>query len=632
MKSMTKSNAARFLATFVVGATLLFCGGCVHELITWSGEESSLEDQLDLNEYIREMGEEEEKPTTRLVGNLATPWGVHFAKVEAVGIVTGLDGTGSDPSPSAQREMLIGEMRTRHVGDINKILRDPSTSMVILRGFVAPGAQRGDRLDVEVRTPINSDTTSLAGGWLMQSRMKELAVLGGRVREGKPLALAGGPVVLDETLGDGDSEDPRSKIRGRILGGARLLETRPLGLSIRPQHYSGRTTMAIGRAVNARFHVVDRGNKRGVANPKDDKFIELTLPRRYKHNVARFMRVVQAIAVGETPTERVERITRLEAELSNPATAAEAALQLEAIGKEGVEVLARALEASSAEIQFYAAEALAYLDESRAAKPLATLAAREPAFRWHCLTALSSMDDGAAFDELDELMAVSSAETRYGAFKALRARSPGLPSLAGETLDERFALHVMQTPGDKMIHFSQTRRPEIVLFGGDQRLQTPLVLFCGREVTVKSDDDGRLRVSRFIPGEATAQVSCDATSANLVRALGEVGADYDDILKVMQQAKDKDLLHARLVVGAVPRAGRTYQRSKADRLAMGQSGEVSVDSPLPSLFFNRGYERSTLRTGADFDADAEEDPPQQEDDEAQSSEGFFGKISSWFTG
>ena len=66
------------------------------------------------------------------------------------------------------------------------------------------------------------------------------------------------------------------------------------------------------------------------------------------------------------------------------------------------------------QVQFYSAEALAYLDRREAAEPLGK-AAHIPAFRSQALTALSVMRDPAAYDQLRELLAVPSAETRYGA-------------------------------------------------------------------------------------------------------------------------------------------------------------------------------------------------------------------------
>jgi len=39
------------------------------------------------------------------------------------------------------------------VDNPNEVLMSPNTSLVLVRGFLRPGTQEGDRFDVEVRIP-----------------------------------------------------------------------------------------------------------------------------------------------------------------------------------------------------------------------------------------------------------------------------------------------------------------------------------------------------------------------------------------------------------------------------------------------------------------------------------------------
>ncbi len=96
---------------------------------------------------------------------------------------------------------------------------------------------------------------------------------------------------------------------------------------------------------------------------------------------------------------------------------------------------------------FYAAEALAYLDDSRAASPLARVAREESAFRAYALAALSSMADMSARDELISLFDVTSSETRYGAFRALWSMNANDPMVRGENLGGQFGYHVLSSSG-----------------------------------------------------------------------------------------------------------------------------------------------------------------------------------------
>src|SRR5690606_8064246 len=148
-------------------------------------------------------------------------------------------------------------------------------------------------------------------------------------------------------------------------------------------------------------------------------------------NLARYIRVIRSLAINESQADRAQRLILLERMIRDPASASSAALQLEAIGKEGIPILKKALALNDPEVRFYAAEALAYLDEPDCTKALRDAAELEPAFRWHAITALASMDDLSAYEALNGLLHVNSAETRYGAFRALRKRNPNDPLLKG---------------------------------------------------------------------------------------------------------------------------------------------------------------------------------------------------------
>src|SRR6516225_2342319 len=139
----------------------------------------------------------DEQPHT--VGDLAVPFGMFPVRVEAVGLVGGLHGTGSDPEPSPQRAMLIAEMERRGVENPNRLLATKNWSLVIVRGFLKPGIQKGDPFDVELRVTDRSETTSLRGGRLFETRMCDSAVISGRLLDGKPRGLAQGPVLVEPT-------------------------------------------------------------------------------------------------------------------------------------------------------------------------------------------------------------------------------------------------------------------------------------------------------------------------------------------------------------------------------------------------------------------------------------------------
>lgn len=529
---------------------------------------------------------------TKLVGEVARPYGHEYVQVESVALITGLDNTGEDPAPSPQRSALLHELQTIGVQNPNQLLASPTTALVLVRGFLPPGIQKGDKFDLEVQVPSRSETTSLRGGWLMETRLTELAVLGGQIHEGHPWGHGEGAVLVDPAA-DGE-KDRALLVRGRVLGGGTATKVRDLGLFIAPEDKSIRMSAQIGQAINRRFHTFTRGIKQGVANPRSEERIDLKIHPRYKDNLARYIRVVRAIPLKESAVEQTLRLALLERQLLDPITASTAALRLEAIGNEAVGTLTKGIGSSDVEVRFYAAEALAYLDEPAASAPLAVAAREEPAFRAYALAALSAIDDMSAHDELLRLLEVSSSETRYGAFRALWAMNPHDPLLRGENLNGQFSYHVLATAGPSMIHVTRSYRPEIVMFSDDQRLQAPFVLEAGKSILVKAAGD-KVTVSKFMVGQPDQKRVVSTKVDEVIRAVVELGGTYPDVVQALQQAKSCHALEGRFEVDALPDGDRAY-RHKED-LVDGENErptqQYEVASPLPDLFFSK--KRKTTR-------------------------------------
>lgn len=525
----------------------------------------------------------------RLIGDVARPFGDRHVKIEAVAIVSGLDGTGEDPAPSPQRSALLHELQTIGVQNPNQFLASPSTALVLVRGFLPPGVQKGDKIDLEVQVPSRSETKSLRGGWLMETRLTEMAVLGGQIREGHPWAVGEGAVLVDPSASG--EKDRMLLTRGRVLGGGHALRSRDMGLFIVPEDKSVRLAGQIGTAINRRFHTFGRGLKQGVANPKSDERIDLKVHPRYKDNIGRYMRVVRAIPIQESVGEQALRIQLLERQLLDPITAATAAIRLEAIGHEAIAALLTGVASQDPEVRFYAAEALAYLDDGRAAVPLAQAARDETSFRAYALAALSTVDDIAAHDALLGLLEVPSSETRYGAFRALWAMNPNDPLIRGENLGGQFGYHVLNTSGPDMIHVTRSFRPEVVMFGHEQRLQPPFVLEAGKSILIKGAEGDKVTVSKFAVGQPDQKRTVTTKVDEIIRAVVELGGTYPDVVQALQQAKANRALVSRFEVDALPDGGREY-RPKEETLAdeletKAQASERIVANPLPELFSSK---------------------------------------------
>lgn len=520
--------------------------------------------------------EKSDEPSVKLVGDVADPVGLNWVRVETIGLVTNLPGTGSNPPDGPERSMLLDEMRKRGVQNPNQLLASPSTELVVVQGFLRPGIQEGDRFDIELRTLSRSDGTSLAGGFFMESRLKQMAVGMGRIgdavaHEGRPLARAKGPVMV--------APGAKSKVdltRGRVLGGAVATESRDLGLVISKKNYQ--IAKRIGAAVNRRFNMFRGGVKTEVAVPKSNEFVLLKVHPRYKDNIERYIKVVRALPISENVTQHQARLQLLERQLFEPIASASAALKLEALGKESIPVLKKGLHAPQLEVRFYAAEALAYLDESDAAAPLAKAAREEPAFRAYALAALSAMDDYAAREALRELLSSPSAETRYGAFRALWAMPTRDPLVQGEDLNGQLSLNVLPIDGPPMIHVTRSFRPEIVAFGTDLEFSSPMSLQAG-SIMVNCQQGNRVTVSRFEANQPDKKRTVSTRVEDVIRAIVELGGTYPDVVQAIQQAKSTGALSCRFEVEALPQGGRAFNRDGQKAPAATSAGQALPGEP-----------------------------------------------------
>mgnify|MGYP001167840619 FL=1 len=588
----------------------------------------SLTDRIPGSKQLKELipGGEEEKSADLTVGDLTVPNGMNYLKVESIGLVNGLTNTGSTPPSGMHRQMLIDEMQTHDVENPNALLSSPRTSLVLLRGYLPPGVRKGDPFDVEVRVPTHSKTESLRDGYLLRSRMRELAVLNQNVRTGHVAALSEGS-VLEHSLFRGQDDNTNNR-SGIVLGGGVSHMDRPLGLLVKTKFSSIRTATRIASAINRRFLQYTDDNSKGVATAKSDNYVELVVHDSYRHNVSRYMNVIRSIVVGESDIASHERKELLLAKLLEPTTAAEAAMQLEAIGAESIPTLRQGLSSEDPEVQFYAAESLAYLDEPDAAPALSQLASQHIAFRWHAMTALAGMDHVNALDAITELLNAESAETRVGAFRALWTRNPDSPLVNGRTFND-FHFHQVDSTAYSLVHIAMSKRPEMVAFGKDIQVTPTDHVFAGKEIIIKNKGDGQLQISRFSPNRPDRFATCTTHLADVIRAIAEVDGNYSDVVDMLQTLKKTNAINARVLIGARPRPIWSFNRDSNSEPS-GEAGNYEVSNPIPEMYFDRLAEteaEAVKRNHSRVESDSS-----TERDESPEPDGFMDKVKSAIPG
>jgi len=277
-------------------------------------------------------------------------------------------------------------------------------------------------------------------------------------------------------------------------------------------------------------------------------------------------------------------------------------MQLEAIGAEGVNALLKGVESKNPEVCFYAAESLAYLDRREAAEPLGRIARQQPAFRIFALAALSTMQDFAAYEQLREMLALPSAETRYGAFRSLWTMNSKDPLVRGELLGDQFHYHLLDVGGPAMIHVTRSRLPEIVVFGREPRLLTPLVLNAGNEIMVTSSGGDEISVSKYSVQDGDQKRIVSTRVDDVIRAIVELGGSYPDVVQALQEAKSSGALPVRCEGDALPEAGRGYDRladGELDAEEPSEAFEPAPKRPLPELFTAKSAPEKTATEAPD---------------------------------
>lgn len=547
---------------------------------------------------------------SKFIGDYISIRGQGVTTIQGVGLVNGLDGTGEDPPASYYRKMLVEDMRRMKIENPESILSSPNTALVIVTAYIPPLIRKGDRIDVEITLPEGSETTSLAGGWLLPCRLSEFVYLDGGMREGKELARSSGPVIL---FTNGQTSKASLK-KGLIPGGAEYIgEDRNLTMGLRPDYVGAKMVTKISNRVSSRYHGYDKaGIKQPMAKPKTDSQIELVVHDKYRENYPRYLQVIRHMALNETPIDRHMRMQQLREQLLVDATSERAALELEGIGPDGLAALKDGLQAPGLEARFRAAEALAYLGNADGVRALQEAADKEPAFRAYALAALATLTDGDAMLVLRELMNHPSIETRYGAFRALSTVAPHDPVVSGIKFDDnKFSLHIVDSTAEPMIHVTRYKKCEIVLFNANQEFLPPVISRPGKNFIVKSSGDGtHIEVTRIAAGERDIKQKVPRRIADVIRTLAAMGATYPDILQLLVEADQQHNLPGPIGIDALPQAGRVYYRENAE--GEKEEAQIGGEGLAPNLF-GTGQEERPAEPPVLIPAEEEKTPDEKKD-------------------
>src|SRR5262245_1755871 len=570
----------------LAGALVLF--GCTHQQTRLQSDD----------EPDRDAKEAEVKT----IGDITQVDGVFDIPVAGVGLVLGLEGTGGGVPPGNERSALEDTLKKKTVTNIQELFNSKTTSLVRVAARIPAAARKGDPIDLFVTVPENSRTTSLRGGTLAECILYNFDTVGnvsqavGNKATGRPDAFLRGHAqvsakgrLLVGLKPEGADDEPTSLKSGVIWGGGKYIGLdRPIVLTLNPERQVARVAMRVIERVNETFHGPGSGlSGRDVATSHSKYCVELTVPGAYRLNLERFIRVVRLIPLTEAPAGDSAYVRKYEKQLCDPATTITAALRLEALGPQSISAIKVGLNSDIPMIRFAAAESLAYLGSPSCGEELARQVAEQPFVQAFALTALASLNEAVCRVKLQEMLAANSPETRYGAWRALRALDDRDPLVEGEKCGE-FWVHSVARHSAPQIHLSMSKRPEVVLFGPAPALVPPFSILAGEFILKADEGDSHCEISRLKLREKKKR-KCSLEVSDVLRCLADLGGDYADAVEVLRQADGCRGLNCVVKSDALPKAPTVYDLARAGvQLAGGRAGRPAGPPPemavAPTLY------------------------------------------------
>ncbi len=525
-----------------------------------------------------------------IVGSETTLRGGDPQIVSGIGIVVGLNGTGSSDVPDAVRIWLEREMTLRGVGQgtfgmgsvsPNDLINDPNTAVVEVYASISPGAPAGSRFDVLVRALQGTSTTSLEGGklWTTELRPGKPDVSGLSARS---MAVAGGPIYInpfvDPASNDMSGIDRRT---GRILHGGQM--TQPLELMLvldNPSHLRAR---AITSAINTKF---PRGpmDRAETAKGRDEESVILSIPSAWSERPQEFIQLLRHTRIDNTFPE-VWASRYVQALKDQPSLAMALGWCLQATGPQAIPELRKMYDYAEPIPRLTALRAGARLGDPLTADPLKELAKSGPmSMRADAMALLAELpSDPTVNSALRELLNADETTSRIAAYEALVERRD--PSVQRKPIEGKFNLDIVASK-IPMIYVAQSGEPRVAIFGPELRIERPLLVFAWSDRLILTADSPTDPVRIMYKNYRTNEVirsAVDDRVPKFVEYLGltdtpetpgaGIGLTYSEVVGALYELSERQR--------AIPATFFGEQdRLQAELLA---AAESAIGSPRPEL-------------------------------------------------
>lgn len=493
------------------------------------------------------------------VGSLAHILQTEPIQVRGIGIVAGLAGTGSSECPDNIRQELEKYIR-RQVPGKNGInprafIESLDNAVVEVVGTI-PSLSSKD-FNLVVRPLSSTQTTSLDGGYLYTTELKELSRLA-RIEQftqySKTIATASGPIYCNKL-------DPARKNEWYVLGGGKSLQTPFVRLTLNKPDFLAAN--AIRNRINERF-----GPKTCVPNSEMECL--LYFPVRYTNEKERFLNIVSSLLLTQNDRIRAAYVASAVERLAGDTDKTEAENILEGIGKPAIDKLRPLLTHPDESVRFHAARCMLNIGSNEPVQCLRTIIFN-PASPYR-LEAIRSIGVSAnAKDAKPILMSVLAEEdqaVRLAAYELLAEMdSPAI--MRKQIGGGDFMIDSVICGGPKMIYVYQQDKPRIVLFGSP--------IQCSKDLFVQSEDgtitinaragDKYVLVARRHPGRprVVGPIQSSFDLGILLQTLGEMpqinhqtglrpglAISYSEIVPLLKKMCSQQAVDATFVAGPAP--------------------------------------------------------------------------------
>jgi flagellar basal body P-ring protein FlgI len=488
------------------------------------------------------------------IGSLVEVFSPDLIAVEGYGLVGGLRATGSGECPPQIRRYLTQYILTQlpKRQDVERLINSPDTAVVVLNGLMPTAVSKNQYFDVGVAALPGTQTTSLEDGWLYGAELKTARRFGMTM---KALATAEGPVFIDRI--DAGKKD---KTTGYILAGGMVLDEYKISLALRPPDY--RIASLIRDKLNERFG-------EGIAKAVSPSAVDLKVPPEYKNQKQRFISIIKATYLSETPEVTKERTSTFVRMLAVSQDKQASEIALEAIGKESLAKLSALLNLSNEQVRLRAARCMLNLGSDAGLGTLRQIAEdKNSSYRVEALEAITtaaSRNDAAAISR--KLLRDDDFDIRLAAYEQLRKLDD--ITVAQRLVGRNFYLEQITQTEHKSIFVSRSGQPRVVLFGAPLR--------CRKNIFVQSDDSSiiinapagqeyvsLIRKHPTRPYIPPIQLKSSFELGDIIRTLCEeplktrdegqigLGVSYAEVIALLKQMSDKGAIRAEFRAGPLP--------------------------------------------------------------------------------